>query len=395
MSQINGVMSTIKDRLKSQLVRWVKWLGIEVLSREQSTAFLADYLIAANPGDRVMLPAVNDFTDPDKRLFDRTGAIAEPVYVWRYESLHPKPRLLRCGALFIEGKVLCMDWIGNRRLMGEIINPARRVTHEVDTVIAPWSHYLDGIRFGGYYDYVILIAAKLCRIKETLPEDVFNRAAVAYPLFGTSYERELLALIGVGTERIFDSRLTTISFKTAVVGNSGHWFYPNVADLMALKRQIDAQLPNVPHERNRANSGQSRPGRIYISRSGRRRILNEDALIALLEKYSIEFIEDKPRTVAEQVAIYRNASFIIGPHGASFTNILWCQPGTHLVELFSPNYTPDFFPYMAQRLGLRYSAYFHGPESSNRFSGLDEDITVSIPDLDRSLAALFAVKTSV
>ena len=379
MNQINGVMSTIKDCLKSQLVGWGKWLGIEVLSREQSTDFLTDYLIATNPDDRVSLPAVDDFADPGKRIFDTTEAVTEPVYVWRYESRSQKPRLLRCGALFIEGKVLCMDWRGDRRLMGEIINPARRVTHEADTVIAPWSHYLDGIRFGGYYDYVTLVVAKLCRIKEALPEDVFNRAAVAYPLFGTTYERELLALIGVGTERIFDSRLTTISFKTAVVGNSGHWFYPNVADLMALKRQIDAQLPDVPHERNR----------IYISRSGRRRILNEDALITLLEKYNIEFIEDKPRTVAEQVAIYRNASFIIGPHGASFTNILWCQPGTHLIELFSPNYMPDFFPYMAQRLGLRYSAYFYGPESSNRFSGLDEDIVVSIPDLDRGLAALF------
>lgn len=394
------MMSTIKDTVKSQLVGWVKWLGIEVLNREQSGAFLADYLIATNPGDRVMLPAVDDFTDPDKRIFDTTGAIAEPGYVWSYESRRKKPALLRCGALFSEGNVLCMDWIGNRRLLGNGLNPRKRVLHEADTLIAPWSHYLDGIRFGGYYDYVILIAAKLCRIKEALPENVFNRAAVAYPLFGTAYERELLALIGVGADRIFDSRLTNIRFKTCVLGNSGHWFYPNVADLMALKRQVESQLPAVSREPDRANPGQSRlgqsrPGRVYISRSGRRRILNEDALIALLEKYNIEFIEDKPRTIAEQVAIYQNASFIIGPHGASFTNILWCRPGAHLVELFSPNYVPDFFLYMAQRLGLRYSAYFCGPESSNRFGGLDEDIVVSIPDLERSLAALFAVETSV
>ena len=227
---------------------------------------------------------------------------------------------------------------------------------------------------------MVLIAAKLCRIKEAPTDDEFRRAVVAYPLFDANYERELLTLIGVGADRIFDSHRTNIRFQTCVLGNSGHWFYPNVADLMALKRQVETNVPAVPRAGNRA----------YISRASRRRILNEAELLPLLSRYGIEFIEDKSRTVAEQVTIYQNASFIIGPHGASFTNILWCQPGTHLVELFSRNYTPNFFLYMARRLGLRYSAYYHGPKSSNRFSGLDEDITVSIPDLERGLDALFA-----
>lgn len=376
---------TTKDRLKRQLVGWGKWLGFEALSREQTMAFLADSLVALNPGDQTLLPAINDFADPSKPIFGGTEAVAEPGSVWQYEAGPKQAALLRCGAVFTKGKVLCMDWLGDRRLYDNITSPQKRTFHETHTLIAPWSHYVDGIRFGGYYDYVVLIAAKLCRIKEALGEDAFNRAVVAYPLFGTPYERELLALLGVGPDQVFDSRLTNIRFKTYVVANSGHWFYPNVADLTALKRQVEAKLPAGPRTGKR----------IYISRSGRRRILNEDALIALLEKYDIETIADTPRTVAEQVSIYRNVSFIIGPHGASFTNILWCRPGTHLVELFSPNYVPDFFLYMAQRLGLRYSAYYDGPQSDHPFSGLDEDIVVSIPDLERGLDALFAVETSV
>lgn len=359
-------------------------MGFEALGKEESIDFLSGYLITTRPGDQITLPEINDFIDAGKPIFFETDAISEPGYVWEYQSGSSKARLLRCGALFTEGKVLCLDWRGNQRLLSDIVTRQTRVVQEVDSVIAPWSHYLDGVRFGGYYDYLVLVAGKLCRIKESLSADAFERSVVAYPLFNTTYEQELLTLIGFDSDRVFDSRLTDLRFETGFLGNSGHWFYPNIEDLMALKRQIEPKLPAVTDASNR----------IYISRSGRRRIVNEDALIAMLEKYGIQIIEDQPRTVAEQVSIYRNASFIIGPHGGSFTNILWCRPGTHLVELFSSNYVPDFFLYMSQRLGLHYSAHYFGPESENRFSQLEEDIKVSVPDLERRLEALFSEKST-
>lgn len=376
---IQAVIRTVQHQLKNQIARGGKWLGFDILSREETIEFLENYRISTNSGSQTTLPAIHDFVDPGKAIVAESVVTTEPGHVWRFETGTQQAKLLRYGTLFVDGKVLCTDWRAGRRLLGDIINLKKRTKHQVDSLIAPWSHFSDGVRFGGYYDYVILIAAKLCRIKEALPEKVFDKLAVVYPLFGTSYERELLTLIGIETHQLFDSRLTDVRFKTAVLGNSGHWFYPNMADLLALKRQIEAKLPAVSYESNR----------IYISRSGRRRILNEDALIALLKKYDVTVIEDKPRSIAEQVSIYRNASFIIGPHGASFTNILWCQPGTHLVELFSPNYFPDFFLFMAQGLGLRYSAHYAGPKSDNQFGKLEEDIVVSITDLERNLAALF------
>jgi hypothetical protein len=381
------MISAIKKMLKGQLVGWGRELGFDVLNREQSIQFLANDLVRTYPGDQILLPDVYDFTDDSKPIFSAAPATAEPVHVWLYNKGSKKASLLPCGALFADGRVLCMDWHENRQLFRDFTRLKKRLVRQVDTVIAPWSHYLDGIQFGGYYDYLVLVAGKLCRIKESLAEDTFGNASVAYPLFNTSYERELLALIGFGADRIFDSRFTNVQFDSCIVSNSGHWFYPNMEDLMALKRHIEFNLkPPVPGRV---------PDRLYISRSGRRRIQNEPELIRVLEKYDIKIVRDEPRTIAEQVDMYQNASFIIGPHGASFTNILWCRPGTQLVELFSANYVPDFFLYMAQRLGLQYHAYHQGPVSSNRFSQLEEDIVVSIPDLDRSLQAFFAEKTSV
>ena len=187
---------------------------------------------------------------------------------------------------------------------------------------------------------MMLLAPKICRIKDALPEAVFAQSVIAYPLLNTPYERDVLALLGFRPDQILDSRLYTISFDTCLLADSGSWCYPNVADLMSLKRHIEG----------RVSIQRTNQHRIYVRRAGRRRISNETALIELVERYEFTIIEDIPRSITEQVSIYKNATFILGPHGASFTNIIWCEPGTHLFELFNPAYVPDYYLYLSQVL---------------------------------------------
>ena len=301
--------------------------------------------------------------------------------MWQYTPVAPNTRLLPYGSLLANGRVLCVDF-DSFHLRQNFLSHHKRDPIARPVIIAPWSHYLDGIAFGGYYDFVILVAAKLCRIKEALPEAIFREAAVVYPLFSTHYEREYLSLLGIDSNNIIDTRTHVIQFDTCILGNSGHWFYPNPADITALKRQVESILkPRITKRK-----------RIYISRASRRKVANEAALIDLLRNYDFTLIDDKPRSVAEQVEIYKNASFIIGPHGASFTNIIWCEPGTHLLELFSPTLIVDHFRYLAQLMNMRYSAYHHVITMNERHQHhLEDDIFVSIADLEKMLNELLIV----
>ena len=273
--------------------------------------------------------------------------------------------------------MLCTDF-QTFHLVKNFITSQKRTIATYDLLLAPWSHFSDGIIFGGYYDFVMLVAAKLSRMKEALPSEVFAGAVISYPLFQTTYEQELLALLGIVPNQLLDSRTHDVRFKQCILANSGHWFYPHPADIRALKKQVEKQVPVQPSARNR----------IYVSRAGRRRIINEASLIELLKKYNFIIIEDKPRSVMEQVAIYKNASFILGPHGASFTNIIWCEPDAHLFELFAPTMIVDHFRYLSRIMNMRYSAYHHVLTMGNKKKALEEDIFVSIPDLERSLDEL-------
>lgn len=354
---------------------WYRLRGRKFLDKQQTTVFLQPYQVRIHPENRLLLPGVVNSGVNGASIFPGEEAVTEPVHVWRYSSDDAHSRQLSYGVIVTNRTVLCTD-SNTDDFYQNLLYRGKRETFQTKLLIAPWSHYLDGAVWGGYYDFVMLVAGKLCRIKNALPGADFRDALIAYPLFNTLYEREYLALLGIQPEQVVDSRKADITFDECVLADIGHWFYPNVADIMALRKQVLAQIPATTLPRNR----------IYVSRSGRRRIINEAELINLLKKYDFEIIQDTPRSVAEQIAIYRRASFIVGPHGASLTNLLWCEPDAQLLELFSATYTPGFFRYLAHLLNLRYSAYYSGTAPSGDWAkGLTDDIFVSIPEVERCL----------
>ena len=84
--------------------------------------------------------------------------------------------------------------------------------------------------------------------------------------------------------------------------------------------------------------------RIYISRTGSRRIVNEAEIVDILapngfEIYYPERDEDQPRTFSE-------AEIVIAAHGAALANLAFCQPGTSVIELI-PSNKPSAYRYHA------------------------------------------------
>lgn len=83
------------------------------------------------------------------------------------------------------------------------------------------------------------------------------------------------------------------------------------------------------------SSDVSWPARVYIDRrAASNRILhNEDELIDILEQRGFAIIQLEYLTFDEQVNLFSHAEYIIGAHGAGLGNIVFCQPGTKIIEL--------------------------------------------------------------
>jgi|ERR1035437_1131570 capsular polysaccharide biosynthesis protein len=96
--------------------------------------------------------------------------------------------------------------------------------------------------------------------------------------------------------------------------------------------------------------------KIYISRSNSetRRLLNEPEIIDDLKQKGFQVINAENYSFEEQVAIFRNAEVVIAPHGSGLTNIIWCKPGTKILELFSNKFIVPCFWIISNSLKLDY-----------------------------------------
>ena len=96
--------------------------------------------------------------------------------------------------------------------------------------------------------------------------------------------------------------------------------------------------------------------RIYISRENarRRRVSNEAGLWAQLEARGFRRVHLETLAWAEQIAVFRHARVIVSPHGAGLANLVFCRPGTRVVEFFQRAYVNPCFWRLAALQGLDY-----------------------------------------
>jgi capsular polysaccharide biosynthesis protein len=109
----------------------------------------------------------------------------------------------------------------------------------------------------------------------------------------------------------------------------------------------------------------SKPRIIYVIRTGKRYIVNDSELIALLKsKYSLiyDIIPVKFETMSfdEQIKVMQGCKLLTGCHGAGFTNLIFMMKDAHLLELFPEScYIPWFKKMVCDKKGITHS-YING-----------------------------------
>ena len=85
--------------------------------------------------------------------------------------------------------------------------------------------------------------------------------------------------------------------------------------------------------------------RLYISRgsSGARGVVNEPEVVEFLQSRGFECIELQNHPVSDQADLFSQSEVVVGPHGAGFTNCVFCQPKTKIIEFFGSHVEPCFW----------------------------------------------------
>jgi len=166
-----------------------------------------------------------------------------------------------------------------------------------------------------------------------------------------SYHFESLLMMGIPRERIVSlGKYTHLQADTLMVPSI------NRQEMTSVNAQF---LHDRLAARYGSQGGPPTSQKIYVARRRRgwRYVLNESELMARLTPMGFKryYLEDV--SMQEQVRLFRNASMVVGPHGSGLVNLVYCRPGTHVVEIGTPVRPSGLFQIIAHHRGLRYVNY--------------------------------------
>ena len=91
-------------------------------------------------------------------------------------------------------------------------------------------------------------------------------------------------------------------------------------------------------------------------RRGKRSIINFDELAAGLVPLGFEVVAAEKLTFEKQIEWFAEAECVVAPHGAGLANLVFCQPGTRVVEILSEDYLSRLYAEISADCGLEYRA---------------------------------------
>ena len=159
---------------------------------------------------------------------------------------------------------------------------------------------------------------------------------------------------------------------------------PHLADWLRHFKGLTGLKQITPHRK------------IVVLRPGAktRKITNSDELLLALKGWETVALEKM--TIREQMKTFAEATHIVAAHGAGLVNLLWCRPGTKVLEIQDPKMIhKKVYPVLSHHLGLEHQLYLADtiaiplqnnkkPAGIKRFSDLI-NFRVNVKDLIRHL----------
>ncbi len=111
---------------------------------------------------------------------------------------------------------------------------------------------------------------------------------------------------------------------------------------------------------------------------------NEEELITALQAHGFEVVEPSRLTAIQQIRLFSSADIIIGPSGSAMFNVVFCHPGTKLIDIETEPHWIHAHMCLFGSLGLDYGI-FEGQTEDRDFSVVHKPFSVDIEALMRRL----------
>mmetsp|Transcript_13068 Transcript_13068/g.40253 ORF Transcript_13068/g.40253 Transcript_13068/m.40253 type:complete len:451 (+) Transcript_13068:179-1531(+) len=85
--------------------------------------------------------------------------------------------------------------------------------------------------------------------------------------------------------------------------------------------------------------------------------------------------------IQDVVHLFRDAVAVVGIHGAAFTNVLFCRPGTHILHVGSPSPLSDIGPGWYRTFASTFNLTYYGLEATADFNRESFNVGVDVQNI--------------
>lgn len=172
-----------------------------------------------------------------------------------------------------------------------------------------------------------------------------------------------------------------------------------VKDLVFLTSSADAFISRLqggsreyakPLKARLGYRGELRSRKIFVTRPPgiRRTLIDYERHTKILEHYGFEIVDPGGLPFDQQARIFAESTHVVGLHGAALANLLFCAPGTKVIEVFPRNYGTRAFVWISDVCDLLYKPIIsipHGPKPTSTAEAFYQDIALDADELARIL----------
>lgn len=194
-----------------------------------------------------------------------------------------------------------------------------------------------------YYHWLFDVLPKIYLLKQKGISPDFYYADYQKP-----FQKESLTLLGITEEKVLPAHMHPTIQATSLVVTS----FPCME---GIARWGVTFIRNsfLPHAKP-TNVAK----KIFISRKNAayRQFINEEELIPFLLEQGFTIVQCETLAFTEQIALFQSADFILAPHGAGLANLVFCRPGTKVIELFPPRFVCHCYWALSHLVDIDYTA---------------------------------------
>ncbi len=191
-----------------------------------------------------------------------------------------------------------------------------------------------------------------------------------------SFHKEWLKALGLSEDQIISADFQKNYQFDNIVCTSDSTIYGNIQPWV---KDLLWETFIIPANKTPANT------KIYIKRISNRKIANEQEFEDYISAQGFEIHSMEGLTIKKQAELFHQASIIISPHGAGLTNIVFCRPGTKIIEIFHSQTIFGHYYLMAGSLGMDYYPVLGKIKPDPKVIEMDQDIIVNIKDINTIL----------